>query len=752
MSEIGFADNASDRAKLESNTYRNAFAQAYVEAFESSLGFTCTGSTPPVLDCQNAVALTCGVTYSGGASTAPSAISTYGCNFWTETGPERVHTIVADGNGKLKASLTNYTGDLDVYILGSCDPNDCLGTVYPDSAVVSNAVAGSTYYVVVDADDGSGSAYDLVVTCASTTPQVLDCSNAVALTCGVTYSGAASTATSQTNTYGCATSINSSGPERVHTITPSTSGPITATISNYAGNLDVYILGSCDGSDCLGSITYNSATYNNAVAGQTYYVVVDAADGSGSSYDLVVNCTSPPNNLDCSNAIALDCGVLYSGPSSSANSNVSNYGCNGSNQSGPERVHTITPLSNGSITAVVSNFTGDLDVFILASCDPTDCQGIVFQDSAIVANVIGGQTYYVVVDSDNGSGSAYDLIVKCQAQGGNNEDVTVNNASISPSTVNAGGVLTTSSEHSYSGSLYTSDINGVTIDYFLSTDCNYSTNDVYLGGSNSSLGVDNPSSTESINVGIPSSTPPGSYFIIFVGDNGQDVVENDETNNTSCVPVTVIGATGNNDISLSNVTVSVDSIVAGKPIDVSSTQNYSGNQTSNNLPSVELNYYLSTDCSLSPDDTFLGDDASNLGSNSTSSPESESLVIPINTESGNYYILFVSDDNNAVSEINENNNIECIAIYVDGEFVTVNEKDLLNNISLFPNPTHGIVTIDSENVTIIAVEVFNTLGLKLANINLVNGNIDLSNYADGLYYVRIIGSNDEDTTFKVIKN
>jgi hypothetical protein len=126
-------------------------------------------------------------------------------------------------------------------------------------------------------------------------------------------------------------------------------------------------------------------------------------------------------------------------------------------------------------------------------------------------------------------------------------------------------------------------------------------------------------------------------------------------------------------------------------------------------------------------------------------------VIPINTESGNYYILFVSDDNDAVTETNENNNIECIAIYVDGEFVTVNEKDLLNNISLFPNPTHGVVTVNSEDIKVVAVEVFNTLGLKLANINLVNGNIDLSNYADGLYYVRIIGSNNEDSTFKVIK-
>ena len=53
---------------------------------------------------------------------------------------------------------------LDVYILGSCDPYDCLGTVSSSSATYANIVAGYTYYIVVDADDGSGSAYDILVT------------------------------------------------------------------------------------------------------------------------------------------------------------------------------------------------------------------------------------------------------------------------------------------------------------------------------------------------------------------------------------------------------------------------------------------------------------------------------------------------------------------------------------------------------------------------------------------------------------
>ena len=129
----------------------------------------CIDNQNPLLDCVNAIPLNCGISYSGSSSASPSLVGTYGCNTWTETGPERVHSIVPAANGTITATISNFTGDLDVYILGSCDPSDCLGTVLSSSATYTNAIAGNIYYIVVDADDGSGSAYDIIVTCASTT-------------------------------------------------------------------------------------------------------------------------------------------------------------------------------------------------------------------------------------------------------------------------------------------------------------------------------------------------------------------------------------------------------------------------------------------------------------------------------------------------------------------------------------------------------------------------------------------------------
>ncbi len=120
------------------------------------------------LNCNNSIPLSCGVTYSGVSSSSNSVVGTYGCNTWTETGPERVHSIIPSANGTITATISNYTGDLDVYILGSCDASNCLGTVYSSSATYTGAVAGNTYYIVVDADDGSGSAYDIIVSCPTT--------------------------------------------------------------------------------------------------------------------------------------------------------------------------------------------------------------------------------------------------------------------------------------------------------------------------------------------------------------------------------------------------------------------------------------------------------------------------------------------------------------------------------------------------------------------------------------------------------
>ncbi len=162
LSEIGFVDSP-DSTKLLNTAWRDSFTLAYFDALRNFLGDPCSLPPSPLM-CDSAAQVMCGQTFLGTASSDPSYVTTYGCNNWTETGPERVHKITISDTAQLGVTIRNFTGDLDVYILGNCDPQSCLGTVYSSSALYKNAPPGE-YYIVVDADDGSGSAYHLLVNC-----------------------------------------------------------------------------------------------------------------------------------------------------------------------------------------------------------------------------------------------------------------------------------------------------------------------------------------------------------------------------------------------------------------------------------------------------------------------------------------------------------------------------------------------------------------------------------------------------------
>lgn len=400
LSEIGFVDSA-DATKLLDDNWRNDFALAYYIALQNDLGITsCSG-----LDCASAIPINCGVTYSGGNSSNTSQVDTYGCNTWTETGPERIHTITPTSNGTLTATLSNFTGDLDVYILGSCDPTDCLGTVSSSSATYTNTIAGTTYYIVVDADDGSGSSYDLLVDCPSEDIFINNESSNISsvapgydvtVTCTQNYSGTPTSVPDSYLYYYLSTDCTIDGSDVLLNDQNFSSLNVNNTIDTVIQSLTI-------------PSTTNAGNYNIIVLGDATNVIPEENEANNTAC-IPFTVTVP--FLDCTNSIPLTCGVTYNGASSTANSYIETYACNSWTESGPERIHTITPSGNGTLTATLSNYTGDLDVYILGSCNPTDCLGTVFSDSATYT-VTAGVTYYIVVDADDGSGSSYDLTVTC---------------------------------------------------------------------------------------------------------------------------------------------------------------------------------------------------------------------------------------------------------------------------------------------------------------------------------------------------
>lgn len=486
------------------------------------------------LDCSNTIPLTCGVTYSGAASTAPSKVGTYGCNSWTESGPERIHSIIPSGNGTITATLTNFTGDLDVYILGSCDPDDCLGTVGSSSATYANAVAGQTYYIVVDADDGSGSAYDLVVDCpTSSSTDNFSLSN-------TSISGNPIVAGDNVTVQ---VSQNYSGSQTSSVLADPTVSYYLSTDCNLSSE-DI-LLGSDQsniGSDNTTSVESSIVTIPNATSAGSYYIlfVADANNDISESDEndniTCVSITIDPLVLDCSSAVALTCGVVYHGTSSTATSNVETYGCNSWTESGPERIHTIVPSNDGTLAASISNFTGDLDVYLLGSCDPSDCLGTVSSSSVTYANAIAGHTYYIVVDADDGSGSAYDLIVSCPTVP---DDLYSSSETIAVTHADTSEVVNVSLTLNYVGSQLALNIPDVDVSYYLSTDCILDGGDILCGNNLTNIGSDLTPVNVMGTATIPNTVISGNYYLIYSIDDNDVLTESDENNNTACMPITV---------------------------------------------------------------------------------------------------------------------------------------------------------------------------------------------------------------------
>jgi len=134
----------------------------------------------------------------------------------------------------------------------------------------------------------------------------LDCTGAVALTCGDVGAGQIGLG-GAVGLYGCTTLQYGLCSEAVYEICVGATDNLTVTV-NYTHNgtnndLDAFLLGSCNEADCLDSSTGVSGVEvlgPQAVAPGTYYVVVDGWNSTGGigrcadgTHTVSVACASP---------------------------------------------------------------------------------------------------------------------------------------------------------------------------------------------------------------------------------------------------------------------------------------------------------------------------------------------------------------------------------------------------------------------------------------------------------------------------
>ena len=117
--------------------------------------------TKGLLDCTNAIPISCGDVYQGTTVGGNTDVSAYSCVGWTESGPEVVFelALAPPSTYNVTAVITPDGCDLDVFFLGSCDEDDCLD--YGDTSVTVDDLVAGTYYIVVDGYSGAECAFEI---------------------------------------------------------------------------------------------------------------------------------------------------------------------------------------------------------------------------------------------------------------------------------------------------------------------------------------------------------------------------------------------------------------------------------------------------------------------------------------------------------------------------------------------------------------------------------------------------------------
>lgn len=119
---------------------------------------------PDTLTCSSAEEIICEgdpIVYTGLSNeSGSSTVDWYCCNDWHESGPEILFQISVMESSFLKAKLSNVSGgDVDLFLLGSCNPLDCLEA--GDDSLTSDLPLIGDYWLVIDGFEGGTATFDL---------------------------------------------------------------------------------------------------------------------------------------------------------------------------------------------------------------------------------------------------------------------------------------------------------------------------------------------------------------------------------------------------------------------------------------------------------------------------------------------------------------------------------------------------------------------------------------------------------------
>ena len=432
--------------------------------------------------------LSCGGVDAWGtdSSGATDEVDKYSCNDFDYMGPEYTYNFTAEFDALITVSLSAEEADTDILVLESsgegCDPDLCRDWDY--SKVTFEALAGQHFYFVVDGfsggvlpdegsytidvecqplheldcgdgldddDDGFTDCDDLEDCLGSEACPLPVCEAAWSLECGESDAWAVQNwgHTDLIDGYAC-NGFDYTGPEYTYVFVAPVSKSITVKLTEETSETDILVLSGGDG-ECLPDNCVEwgmSEVAFDAVAGETYFLVVDGWAGAGGAYTITVEC--PPDveancedNLDNDqdgkvDCLDTDCEFTEACAESCtpwlfedeigcgfeenffnygwlSTDNADSYVCTQALEDGPEYTYNFTAEFDAQVTVTLTEETADTDILVVEASDgeclTVNCIAAGLDE--VTFDAVEGSLYYLVVDGHNGAEGSYHIAVEC---------------------------------------------------------------------------------------------------------------------------------------------------------------------------------------------------------------------------------------------------------------------------------------------------------------------------------------------------
>ena len=406
-------------------------------------------------------------------------------------------------------------------------------------------------------------------------------------------------------------------------------------------------------------------------------------------------------------------------------------------------------ISNDSLLSNDDKYLGAYSTTIL------DATSSVISNTVTLPNTLNPGNYYLIykadyqntiIETDELNNISFQTISVIPSI----IDLFITKQSVSKSTISSGSTFVVNSILNNIGNA--SAINSK-VGYYLSQDTIYSKSDVLLYSTSISSLTNNSTVSLQNSVMIPTLLAPGNYYVLFFANYDNSIVELNDSNNVSFVPIIIQSA--NVDFDLTAPSASPTNVVVGNSIQLSCVLNNRGNFTAN---SSSVGYYLSSDTILDNKDKLIGNYTGLSIADNSNFKVASTLIINSSTVPGNYYLIFFADYLNNMIESNENNNSQLIPITIVAPTIdlfvsnfnlnpttvvkgnSISETSLLSSYS---NTSISSVTLDFylSNDTLFDINDNLLSTYNANNINpMVNTSISSSmtissNITSGKYYV-----------------